>query len=231
MKDLELKLEEFSGPLDLLLSLIQEQKLSITELSLSRVTEQYLDYIDKLEKYHPEELADFLVIATRLLLLKSQALIPQFAPEEEDGPSLEEQLRLYKMFVGASKKLNEKWVSNLRGSFRIEPPRKTEGFVWPANVSLDAMQQSMVQLLSRLKPPEALPQTQIDKAISMKERIDSIRKQLKKSGEVGFHEMLKSAKNKTEVIVSFLAILELVKQQTIYLQQDDTFSDILIRKV
>ena len=72
---------------------MNEQKLSLSELALSQVTEQYLDYLDKMEEKESEEMADFLVVATRLLLLKSKQLLPQFSSEEDEGPSLEEQLR------------------------------------------------------------------------------------------------------------------------------------------
>ncbi len=106
----EFILEQFTGPLDLLLSLIDGQKLNISELSLSNVTEQFLNHLDKIENKKPEELADFLVIATRLLFIKSNRLLPQFTLEEDEGPSLEDQLRVYRAFVEASKKLNKRWI-------------------------------------------------------------------------------------------------------------------------
>ena len=130
------QLEKFSGPLDLLLSLIDEEKLDINELAISEVTEQYLRYLEAMEEKRPEELADFLVMATRLLLLKSKNLLPQLETDEEEGPSLEEQLRLYKAFVEASKKLNKKWLEGRVANFRIEPPRHPTSFVAPANFGL-----------------------------------------------------------------------------------------------
>lgn len=231
-KELNFKFnEEFSGPLDLLLSLVDEQKLNISELSLSQVTEQYLNYLDKVEEAKPEELADFLVIATRLLLLKSKKLLPQFSPEEDEGPSLEEQLRLYKMFVEASHKLNKKWLSTLRAVFRIEPLHRPEGFVPPINVSQDSLRLVIENLLKRLQPPKPLPKTYIDKAVSLKEKIDQIRKLLSQSKQVNFSQVLSNAQNRTEVIVGFLALLELVKQKTVALNQNDNFGEINIIKV
>src|SRR3989338_1878896 len=108
----ELTLDQFSGPLDLLLSLLEESKLNISEVSLSSITEQYLTYLDTLEDNRAEELADFLVVGSRLLLLKSKMLLPQFAPEEDEGTSLEEQLRLYKVFLEASKGVNRLWQAD-----------------------------------------------------------------------------------------------------------------------
>ncbi len=237
---MKLELEKFSGPLELLLELLQGQKLTITELNLSEVTEQFLNFLDKLEddpldhsqdgQNRADKLADFLVVGSRLLLLKSKALLPQFAPEEDEGPSLEDQLRLYKKFVEASKELNKKWLKENRSYFRIEPPRKMTEFTAPGNLNKDAICTSMVQLVNRLKPVKELPTTKIDKTISIKQKIDNIRNFLKKREKMSFLEVVESSKNKTDVITSFLAVLELVKQRTVYLQQEDNFSDILIER-
>ena len=227
----QLQLEKFSGPLDLLLCLIKDQKLNISELALSRVTEQYLNYLDTLEKNRANELADFLVIGTKLIFLKSRALLPQFSPEEDDEPSLEEQLRLYKSFLEASKIINKYWQHQNRSVFRSEPPRKSEKFTPPKNLDRFGLHKSMIQLVDRLKPVKPLPETSIDKAISMKEKIDWIRKFLTKSKKMSFQEVMGNTKNKTDIIVSFLALLELVKQKTVSLKQDDVYSDILIVKV
>ena len=78
-------LDQFTGPLDLLLGLINEQKMDISEVSLSKVTEQYLNKLEQMEDKQPEELAEFLLVAARLLFLKSKKLLPQFSPEEEEG--------------------------------------------------------------------------------------------------------------------------------------------------
>jgi len=227
----DLQLEQFSGPLDLLLSLISENQLDISQIAISKVTEQYLDYLSQLDESKAEELADFLVVASKLLLMKARKLMPQFALAEEEGPSLEDQLRLYKLFVDASRKINSLWDQPQRGFFRVEPPRKAEGFVWPENVDPQAMKETFLHLLSRLKPPKDLPQAYIDKAISMKEKIDTIRNLLKKRKKAYFFDVLDQAQNKTEIIVSFLAILELVKQRTVFLSQDSTFGDIAMEAV
>jgi segregation and condensation protein A len=227
----EIKLEQFSGPLDLLLSLIKDNKCDISKIALSEVTEQYLQYLDKLEENKDEELADFLVVGTRLLFLKSRMLLPQFAPEEEDGVSLEQQLRLYKAFVDASRKINKLWLNRFRSTFRVEPPRKQTEFLPPTNFSTTNMHQSLLQLIKRLRPLAPLPQTQIDRAISLKERIDKIRKLIITGKKIDFFSLLENAQNRTEVIVSFLALLELVKQKTIMFTQENTFSDISIEKI
>lgn len=228
---MKLELEQFSGPLDLLLSLIQEEKLSISEIAISKVTEQFLAHLDTLEKNRAEELADFLVIASKLLLVKSRLLLPQFSAEDDEGSSLEDQLRLYEMFANAAKRVNRFWMNGKRSVFRVEPPKRSQGFTPPSNLSSASLYARMLDLVARLTPPKPLPETRIDKAISMKQKIDEIRSLLSKIKETSFHSLLSSARNRTEVIVSFLAVLELVKQQAVAVRQEEGFGDIILTKV
>lgn len=224
--------KQFSGPLDLLLSLIADQKMSINDIAISEVTEQYVAYVETLEEdqVSPEELADFLVVAAKLLLLKSKSLLPMFAKEEEDGPSLADQLRLYKAFIDASKWINKLWLEADTGFFRTEPMRKPEGFVPPANVTITSVHRSMVQLIHRLAPPKPLPRTSMDKAVSLREKISHLKALIEKHKTMLFHHTIENVKNKTEVIVSFLALLELVKQQDIVCNQETQFGDICIEQ-
>lgn len=224
--------KQFSGPLDLLLILIADQKMSINDIAISEVTEQYVKYVEALDDdaISPEELADFLLVAAKLLLLKSKALLPMFMKEEEDGPSLADQLRLYKAFVDASKSINTLWLQPPRGYFRVEPMRKAEGFVPPANVTMDSVYRSMVQLVNRLAPPKPLPRTSMDKAVSLKEKINTLKALIHKHKNMLFHHTIGNLRNKTEVIVSFLALLELVKQQEILFSQETQFGDIFIER-
>ena len=226
-----LALENFSGPLDLLLSLIEEKKMAITEVALSHVTEQYLLYIDTLDEEKADEMADFLVVATRLLLLKAKNLLPQFGLEEEEGPSLAEQLRLYQAYVKVSRKIQKAWIKNERSSFRMEPIRKATGFVPPENATSKSFVHVFSHLLSRLKPLKPLPKVSIDRGVTLKEKIDTIRKLLSQRKEFSFSEVVNNKQNRTEVIVGFLALLELVKQKSVFLHQADTFSDIVIKRV
>lgn len=228
---MDFRVGQFNGPLDLLLALIEDQKLSINEVSLSQVTEQYLKYLDTLEEERADELADFLVIAAKLLLLKSRLLLPQFLPEEEEGPGLAEQLRLYKVFLQASKTLHDQWLTRARSYGRVEPRRKSAEFVMPPSLTTDVLFGRMTALIRRLKPPKPLPQTKIDRAVSIKEKIDAIRSFLKVRKSVHFHELIENAGNKSEIIVGFLALLELMKQRTVLLEQEDSFGQIRINRV
>lgn len=225
-------LEKFSGPLDLLLSLIESEKLSVSDIALSQVTEQYLRYLDALEDRRAEELADFLVVATRLLLMKSRLLLPQFGAEADDeGVTLADQLRLYKVFLDASKKVNRLWLNTDTAFFRIEPPRLPDKFTPPRNITLSTLRAVMLQLITRLTPPKPLPETHIDRTISLKEKLDFIRTLLGRVKEANFHSLLAEAKNRTEIIVSFLALLELVKEKVVAVKQGEQFGDIFITRV
>ncbi|HSR89447.1 MAG TPA: segregation/condensation protein A [Candidatus Udaeobacter sp.] len=227
----ELKLEKFEGPLDLLLQLVDQEKLSITEIALAKVTEQFFSYLDKLEENRSEELADFLTVAVRLVYLKSHHLLQYALPKEEDtGPGLADQLKLYKQYVDASKTVNNLWGENKVAYGRTEPPVKNEEFTLPINAAADNLHKSMVFLVNRLKPLEPLPKVTIDHSISVKQKIDSIRHLLKNGRELSFNNLLAAAQNKTEIIVSFLAILELVKEKSINFKQTNSFADLLVTK-
>ncbi|MBI5222144.1 MAG: segregation/condensation protein A, partial [Candidatus Magasanikbacteria bacterium] len=224
------KLDKFSGPLDVLLAMVEEKRMSISELALSEVTEQFLNYLSQIEDKRPEDLADFLVVATRLLFIKSRELLPQLGQEEEEGPSLAEQLKLYQAFVEASRKVNKRWLGPLRSIFRVEPLRRPARFVPPDNFFADNLRLSLEKLIRRITPPAPLPRTQIDKTISIKEKIEEIKKLLLRGRGGSFFSILKGSRSRTELIVSFLALLELVKLKDIGLKQKNNFSDIVVDK-
>ncbi|MBI4427439.1 MAG: segregation/condensation protein A [Candidatus Magasanikbacteria bacterium] len=225
------KLDKFSGPLDVLLNLIEEKQMSVSELALSEVTEQFLDHLSKIEDKRPEDLADFLVVATRLLFIKSRELLPQLGKDEEDGPSLADQLRLYQAFISASKKFNRRWNEPRRSVFRVEPPRRPAEFIPPKNFSAENLRSSLEKLIRKLKPLPPLPQTQIDKTVSVKEKIEEIKKILARAKQASLFGILKGSRSRTELIVSFLALLELVKQEGIFLKQGGNFEDIMMERV
>ena len=227
----EIKLEKFQGPLDLLLQLIELEKLNITEVSLSQITEQFLRFLDKFENDRSEELADFLVIATKLVYLKSKTLLPYLYPEEEEGPSLADQLKMYQQYILASKKINILWSQNRIAYGRIEPPVKNTEFVLPLNARSSDLLKSMEKLVSRLRPLNPLPKFTIDRAVSVKQKVDSIWNALKLNKKINFKDLLGAAESKTEVIVSFLALLELMRDQKAYINQDSAFGNMEVNLI
>ena len=130
----------YEGPLDLLLDLIEHAELDITTVSLAAVTEQYLEYLHELEEAHADEISAFLVIAAKLVQIKSEALLPRppsREPGEEDvGAALVEQLKLYKRFKEIAKVLDERKDQNLRTYLRLAPPPKVEGKLDLSNITL-----------------------------------------------------------------------------------------------
>lgn len=227
----DVNLEKFQGPLELLLNLIEQEELNITEISISKVTEQYFAYLNKLEDNRSEELADFLVIATKLVYLKSKHLLPYLYPEAEEGPSLADQLKLYKRYADASKHVEKLWLEPTLGYGRIEPPIPVDCFVLPANAGTTDLHKSFTFLLKRLKPVAALPEVSIDRSVSVKQKIESIYNAVKQWNKLSFKELLQNAESKTEVIVTFLALLELVKQEKVFIDQANSFEDMNVNKV
>ncbi len=225
----QVRLEKFEGPLALLLQLIEGEKLSITEISLAQVTESYLAHL-KEQKIAEDELADFLVIAAKLLLLKSKQLLPDLTMEEE-GLGLEEQLRMYREYVEAAKKIDD-LIKKKKFSFFRQAVLKPEGmgFFPPRGFKAEKMKRVFEEVLARLRPLLELPQATLEKTISIKEKIQQIQNLLKSGLTMGFQEILKNVKTRTEIIVSFLALLELVKQRTVVVSQESVFEEIVIKR-
>lgn len=228
MSNLHIKSAVFDGPFELLVSLIDDKKMAIGDVALSEVTEQYLAYLEQHVEISAQDVSDFLVVATKLVLHKSRQLIPQFFPEEEDGPSLQKQLTLYKVFVEASAHIGRFWEKDTMGFFRHEPVRKKEGFVPPANVSPDTLERAMSRLVKRLAPRKPLPRVRMEKTQSVKEKIGEIRRVLQRASRMHFSQVVSEAKTKSDIILGFLAVLELVKQRDVTLKQDATYGDIII---
>lgn len=232
---LNIKINAFEGPLGLLLQLIEKEKMDITQVSLAKIADQYIDYINKSKEINPDEIADFLVVAARLLLIKSRALLPFLYPEEEEEiKDLELQLKMYKEFLEAMKKI-EAMLKKKKFMFAREFNRKAvlanlNLFSPPKNLTANYLQTVFFDLLGRVKLPEKLEEEKMERKINIEEKIMAIRKMLIERIKFGFNKILGGAKSKTEIIVSFLALLELVKQRSIIVKQEGIFDEIVIEK-
>jgi segregation and condensation protein A len=231
---LAIKLEQFSGPLDLLLKLIEKEELDITEISLAKITDQYIEYIQQSPQIKPEEMADFLVLAARLLLIKSKALFPYLITEEEaeDAQELERQLKIYKEFAQAAKKIS-RLIGKKRFMFGRQFSRRAlltglKKFSPPKNITAKDLKQIMQEIIERLQPVQDLEEQVLEETVSIEEKIAQIQQEIKKRLNFTFSRLLNQAQNKTEIIVSFLAVLELVKQRTIIVEQSGLFGEIKI---
>lgn len=226
---IKFKIEKFEGPLDLLLQIVEREELPISEVALSEVTDQYLEYLEHSPGIAKEELADFLVVATRLLYLKSRLLLPDIGLNlEGEGFSLEDQLRMYKAFAEAAKRIESK-IKERKFTFARSSPSLQPGFFSPPKtLSAARLGEVMGELLENIRPILELPQKALARVISIKEKIDEIRALLGRGIQVSWEKLIKKAANRTEVVVSFLALLELIKQRTAEARQNELFDDILI---
>lgn len=233
---MDIKVEQFEGPLGLLLQLIEKEEMDITQVSLAKIADQYVEYIKASEKINPEEMADFLVVAARLLLIKSKALLPYLYPEEEEEiEEFEHQLKMYKEFLEAMKKI-EKMIGKKKFMFAREFNRKailnaTKVFSPPKKLIKEDLKIVIEELIERIRPvEEELQEERLEKKVKIEDKIRNIHDMITKRIKFSFKNLLENAESKTEVIVSFLAMLELIKQRDIVADQGELFSDITISK-
>lgn len=230
---IDVKIEQFEGPLSLLLKLIEKEEMDITQISLAGVAGQFVEYLRSVPSINPDEMTDFLVIAAKLLFIKSKALLPYLQPEEEEEiEELERQLRMYKEFLEATKKI-EKILGKKCFMFEKEFNRKAvvaqeKKFSPPAGLDMMAMKNSLENLIERRRPAEKLGSATIQDRINIEDRIISIRQLVMQRIRTSFTKILSEAKSKTEVIVNFLAALELMRQREVVLVQEELFGEIFI---
>lgn len=230
----QLKLEKFEGPLDLLLGLIEDQQLDISQVSLAEVADQYLKFLENNQEISPEELADFLVVATKLLLIKSKLLIPDLQIDDEDDPeNFANQLKIYREYLKAMSQIIQ-LISLKRFLFwRDKSPLSLKPQFSPGkNLTSSGMVEVFSEILKELEKLVVLPVSIMEKTVSLQEKISQIKNLFNaKSRELKFEDLMNSAKSRTEVIISFLAILELMKQQEVHLHQEKNFGDIYIKAI
>ncbi|MBI2035530.1 MAG: segregation/condensation protein A [Candidatus Liptonbacteria bacterium] len=227
----ELKTPQFSGPIEKLLELIEAKELDVTRLSLSTVTADFLEYLRSLQEVPPLVLADFIVVAARLVLIKSKALLPSLPlseEEEEDIQDLENRLRLYKEFKQAGKKI-EILLKAERRSFSRElfSSYSIKIFYPGTKLNLGALNYSLDSMLASLQMFAERQKGVIKKTIvSIEQKMQELLTHFTSKSQSKFSEM---AKNKDEAIVLFLAILHLIKDRMINIEQESNFSDIIIK--
>jgi segregation and condensation protein A len=225
----------YEGPLDLLLNLIERAELDITSVSLAMVTNQYLAYINGLEQINADEISAFLVIAAKLLQIKSEALLPRppsRMPDEEDaGKSLVDQLKLYKRFKEIGTWLNAREAANLRTFLRIAPPPKVEPKLDLSNVTLDKLVTAAHIAFAKEKEKQPLGIIIAAPRITIREKIDLIAKTLKEVERSTFSALLNPGASRLEVVVTFLALLELIKRYRIAAHQEGLFNEIEIDRM
>ena len=225
----------FEGPFGLLLELVEKRKLFINDVSLATVTEDYLNYMNKLGGLNPAEIASFVLVASTLILIKSKSLLPNLSltlEEEGDIKNLEERLRLYKLFIELG--------GNIRNNFGkkiIFAPleRKNEVLVFLPDdqIAKESMMTIIHKVLGSMPKKIFLPEVEVRKVISIEEMISKLTQRIQDSIKINFKDFTGKAMTREEkvfTIVGFLAMLELVRNGILHVVQENNFEDIIITK-
>ncbi len=230
--DYTVALPVFEGPLDLLLHLIEERELDITKVSLAMVTDQYLNHISRLKKLEVERLADFLAIAAKLLLIKSRMLLSQPAAQEEEeeedaGDELVRQLIEYRRFKAAAEELRAREEGGLRAYARLFPVPELERSFHLEDVTLNDLLDTVRRaMLAQSTSSANEVVTPLD--ISLPEKIAQLQRLAFEHGRFSFNRLLAKAASRIEIIVTFLALLQLIKRRRVTVEQDELFGEIVI---
>ncbi len=229
-------LPAFQGPLDLLLGLIEEEELDITKISLARVTDQYLSRLELLKQTDPDDLTDFLVIAAKLIFIKSEVLLPRppailaDADEEDLGDELARQLILYKHFKEIATQLRDIESQNRRSFVRVVPKIKIEPKLIPGDGSLLALLNAARDALS-IKPEDPDVNTVVSpEVVTIGQQMGHIWREVSSRQQISFNLLLHHSRSRIEVIVTLLAVLELIKRRIVEVSQPAHFQDIVISK-
>ncbi|MFA5925446.1 MAG: segregation/condensation protein A [Parcubacteria group bacterium] len=227
------KVPKFEGPLNLLLELIEEQKLNITEMSIAQVADDYLEYVRGEENISLENLADFISIASKIILIKSRSILPILevtSEEEKEIKDLENQLQLYKKFKDAGGEFDKLLRSGKRIFSRDYLLGVSTVFVPAKNLNAFDLKKTFKNIIDQITLPEKLPKEAVRDIITLEEKINEFQKRLESRVEFSFSQMKESAKDNIEIIVSFLALLEMIKQRIVMVEQNSLFSEINIKK-
>ena len=241
---LEVKLEAFEGPLDLLLHLIDKNKVNIYDIPIALITDQYLEYVAGMEKEDLNVLSEFLVMAAMLLDIKSRMLLP--APEEEEEETedprqeLVEKLLEYKMYKYMSYELRDRQVDREKIYYKEETlPDVVKSYVEPVDLDellgdltlskLNDIFQEVLKRQTEKTDPIRSKFGKIEKEeVTLPEKLNYVEEYAKVHRNFSFRDLLTRQASKVQVIVTFLAILELMKIGKITIYQEHTFDDILI---
>ena len=230
-------LDNFEGPLDLLLFLINKEEIEIKDVFVSQVTEQFLDYMKGLPYLDVDKVSDYLNIAATIIKIKAQALVPNLEEDpaldaeiEEDKAQLIRALEEYKLIKEETKKLKE---LETIGYYFKEPDKdvgETRTVFTLDNLTLDGLISAFSQLL--LKREEELKEEEVREiprdSFTVEQKIQFVLESLEEQKEVRFEELFTRDFTKSEIVTTFQAILELLKYQFLHVRQDSTFGEITI---
>ena len=225
----QLQLPVFEGPLDLLLYLIEREELDVTAVSLAEVTNQYLSYLRSGDQVDATALAEFIATGAWLLLLKSRALLPQPDTDDEDveelGEDLVQRLREYRRFKEAAGMLQD-----IEAEGRRTYPRGGRPPELPLPTGLDGITLGVLAEIGREvveRQPDEAPELVVEREeVTVEEKVAELTQALRRQSQVSFRSFISSCRSRLEVIVAFIAVLELIKALRLEAAQDAPFGDI-----
>ena len=222
----------YEGPLDLLLQLINRAELDITEVSLAQLTDQYLEHLNSISEVATEEVSAFLVIAAKLIQIKSEVLLPRHSEnevEEDVGQELVRQLKLYKRFKEISMILRGYEESGSRTYLRIAPTPHIESKIDISGLTIDDLLVAAQAALLKSKPDARLENVITISRITIRQKINLIAQFLKHGERGTFQQLLSKEPTREEIVVTFLAMLELVKRHLVQVWQESLFGGIEVK--
>lgn len=232
--EFEVQLPMYEGPLDVLLRLIEERRLEITRVSLAMVADQFIAYLATMPQRDPKAIAHFLSVAARLLLIKSRALLPQVTPaleedEDADAEALAAQLREYQRYKQVAAMLRAREQQGLR-SYPVHPPPlpRPQRRLPLDNVTLEALAAAMQRVVNRWLPPPEVERMVSRLTFTVHDCIARIRSAVQARRRVSFSEVIAGMRARVEVVVSLLALLELLKRYEVRCYQERLFGEIVI---
>lgn len=229
-------LPNYEGPLDVLLRMIEERHVEITAVSLASVADQFIAHMAVMPGRDPHTISNFLSVAAKLILLKSRALLPQaIVPSEEDDETddLVSQLRAYQLFKRAAQILKERESEGQR-AFAVQPPpiARPQSRTLPLdNVTLDLLARAMQRVVDRWLPPAPADDVISRLSFTVNDCMDKLQGAVSQYRKVTFTEMLDGVNTRVEVVITLLALLELLKRYVVRVSQDALFGEIYIERV
>lgn len=223
------KTDVFEGPLDALLSMIEKRKLSISDISLAKVADDYVAYVRSQVDFPLGDSASFILVASTLVLIKSKTLLPTLSLSEEEERSiddLEARLTLHQEYKQKAEELGKLFGKNILFS-PIPKKQSTVVFAPDRKTTRQGMHEAILRVIEQMPKPKAVVNTTIRSVISLEEAIVSLTERVGKHLKLNFKEFAQTGKaERVSVVVHFLAMLELVKQGVIQVKQERAFQDI-----
>ena len=237
--DYNFMINDFEGPLDLLLHLIKENKMNIMDIEIEKITNQYMNFLDEQEKMNLEIASEYLVLASELLEIKSRLLLPRQSIEEDSEETVDPRDELinrlleyqtYKNIVSVLQKKEE-----LRSEIYTKAPENFRNYInesseIQADFSIDDLVDALKKYLIRKEEKKPLNTKVTVNEISVSSRRHDIRRLLKEKGKIKFYDLFPIV-SKEYIVATFLAVLEMAKDNELKISQEDTFSDIIVEVI